>query len=115
MTREEAAGRECRKRAGTRGRSRCGGGGGDGGDGEDSSPRLCHCSLSCAAKLHLSFVSFQLFHDNNINNNDHNNAKKIYINPSHVLHPQVHKKGGRVEGAGAGLRVLLRQREMQKY
>ena len=46
-------------------------------EGKDSSSALCHCNTP--APLHL-YKSFHSNHDNN----DHNNAKKIYINPIHV-------------------------------
>lgn len=58
--------------------------------------------LSCAAPrapLQPSATSHlcELFRSNNINNcNDHDDAKKIYINHSRVSQPQVHS-GGRGE------------------
>lgn len=67
-----------------------GGGGGRRMEGGDCSPLLRRCSRapSCATVTLRFFCLFKSFHNNNINNNnDHDNAKKIYINPSHVSQP----------------------------
>lgn len=81
---------ECQSGVGVLGRSHCGlmmgrekeGHRWRGGGGSSRAPSSATATLCLLSAVRL----FKSFHNNNnINNNkDHDNAKKIYINPSHV-------------------------------